>query len=133
MDRMVKTVIGGRECWLNYSVEVMFDMAEKYGTIQKALELMEQDNREAFDTMRWFAVRMANDGELCRREQGYDASPMLEEKAVSLRMDPMEYVRLKGDVWKAIVRGYHREVEDKNRAVDFGLQELEAKKAEAGA
>lgn len=133
MDKMVKTVIGGRESWLNYSVEVMFDMAEKYGTIQNALELMQKDSREAFEVLRWFAVKMANDGELCRREQGFDPSPMLEEKKVSLRMKPVEYAALKEDVTKAVIRGYQRELQDESGEVDFGLQELEAKKPEAGA
>lgn len=133
MDRMVTAVIAGKERCLNYSVEVMFDMAEKFGTIQPALEAVQEDGREAFEVVRWFAVKMANDGELCRREAGYDPLPLVQESDISPRMSPYEYETLRAAVVDAIGAGYRREIEDENSERDLGLEELKAKKPKAGA
>lgn len=132
MDRIVKAMIKGQERALNYSVEVMFAMMEKYGSIKTALELMEKNDKEGFEAVRWFAVAMANDGELCRREEGQEPLPMVKEKDVSIRMKPLEYKALREAVTEAIVLGYQREAEDPEEETDLGLAELEAKKEEAG-
>jgi len=130
MDRTITAKIADEERPLNYSVEVMFDMSEKFGDIKAALDTLEQNNKAGFEALRWFAIRMANDGELCRRECGYDPLPMLKESDISLRMSPLDYGILKAAVVDAIVLGYRRECEGEE--VDVGLQELESKKAKAG-
>lgn len=132
MDRMTTAVICGRNHELNYSIEVMFNMREKFGTIQNALDIISQDDMPSFEATRWFAMQMANDAELCRREAGYDHQPMLTEQDISLRMSPLEYEELKGSVVQAIILGYKRELEDGDEETDIGLEELRAKKAEAG-
>lgn len=134
MDRMTKAVINGTERNLNYSVAVMFDMTDKFGNIRAALETIAEESKEGFDALRWFAVAMANDGELCRRELGYDPRPMMEESDLSMRtMSPLEYASLQGAVVEAINRGYLREVTDgEEQEIDLGLEELQAKKVEAG-
>lgn len=134
MNRMIKTVINGKERYLNYSIEIMFEVERKYGGVNNALNLIEAENAEAFDAVRWFAVKMANDGELCRRSEGYDHCPMLEMDDITARMHPLEYSELKGAVVKAIIAGYEREVaDDDTKEIDIGLAELNEKKAKAGA
>ena len=73
---------------------------------------------------------MVNDGELCRREAGYEHMSMLEENAISLRMSPLEYELLREKVVHAINLAYTREVEDDGE-IDLGLMELNEKKADA--
>ncbi len=134
MDRMVTTCINGEPRELNYSVEVMFDVVDRFGTINKALEMIERDGLEAFEVVKWFALRMANDAELCRRDAGYDHKPMLDQSAISLRIRPIDYELLKGAVVEAISRGYTRESTGTDqKEVDLGLAELQEKKAKAGA
>lgn len=134
MDRMILANIGGVSRHLNYSIEVMFNMREKYGTIDAALGIIEQDNMAAFDAVRWFAIQMANDAELCRRDAGYDHSPILTEAAITPHISPLEYEELRGAVVQAISIGYRRENGgDEDKETDLGLAELQAKKAEAGA
>ncbi len=116
---------------MNYSIEVMFDVSEKYGNIKDALSILGKNDREGFEALRWFAVKMANDGELVRREQGYDKLPMLTEKDVTLRMAPLDYEALKSAVVEAITRGYTRETADPDEEVDVGLSELNEKKTKA--
>ncbi len=132
MNRMVLTQIAGVQRHLTFSISCMFDMQEQYGNIQKSLEIIQADNRDAFDAVRWFAVRMANEGELCRRNAGYEPLPMAEEKDIASTMSPYEYAQLRDAVVDAIAAGYKREVKD-DKETDLGLEELNAKKTEAGA
>ena len=108
----------------------MFNMRDKFETIQKALDIIAQDGKEAFEAVKWFAIQMANDAELCRRDAGYDSQPMVQENDISIRMRPLEYEELKASVVDAITLGYRREIEDEEET-DVGLAELQAKKAEA--
>lgn len=129
MDRITEVVIGGVKYHLNYSIAVMFDVVDKYGNINAAFDILAPDNRESFEALRWFFVKMANDAELCRRAAGYDRGPMLEEKDITLRMSPLDYALMKAAVIDAVNRGYMREVEaGDDQDIDLGLEELRAKK-----
>ena len=133
MDRMITTPINGVDRELNYSIEVMFNMADRFGNIQKALDIIEQDGLAGFEAVRWFAIQMANDAELCRRDAGYEPRPMLTENVITPRIKPLDYEILKENVVNAIVLGYRRDLpEAQDEEVDLGLAELRAKKATAG-
>lgn len=132
MDRITTAMIGGEMRPLNYSIEVMFNVAERFGNIQKALEILEKDSLEAFDAVKWFAIQMANDAELCRREEGYDPWPMLSDKDLTARIKPLEFEELRAAVVEAIQLGYQRDIEEPDKETDLGLAELQAKKAPAG-
>lgn len=132
MDAMITAVINGKIKPLHYSIEVMFAVNEKYGSVQNALDVLQHDNREGFDCLRYLAVAMANDAELCRRAEGYDSQPMTAPEEISTRMDPIMYIELKNAVTQAIGLGYKRELDDENKETDLGLLELQ-KKEEAGA
>lgn len=132
MDNMITAMINGEERPLNYSIEIMFKVNEKYGGVNQALDAIEGDTRESIQELRWFAVELANDGELCRREAGLDHRAMLTMDDISMRMNPLDYIVLKKAVVDAIVFGYRREV-DSAEEIDLGLAELNEKKAPAGA
>lgn len=131
MDHMVLATINGEDRWLNFSVAVMFDMNDRYGNLEKALNALEGNGKDGFEAVRWFAIQMANDAELCRRDQGYDPHPMLSEADISIRMQPLAYAMLKSAIVEAITQGFQRETSTKGE-IDLGLEELRAKKAEAG-
>lgn len=130
MDRMTTAVINGEERELNYSIEVMFNMTDKYSSISNALDIIGAGGKEGFEAVRWFAVQMANDAELCRRAAGYDPKPMLTMDSITLRMRPIDFEALTNAVVNSIAHGYRRE-SDKDEEIDLGLAELNAKKAEA--
>lgn len=133
MDRIIKTTIAGIERQLCYSVSVMFDMTDKYGNIQKALDIIQNDGRDSFDAVKWFAIKMANEGELCRRDAGYDPLPMVTEKDISPHMAPIDYAVLRAAVVDAIGIGYRRDIDDdEEEEKDLGLEELTEKKTKAG-
>lgn len=132
MDNMIIAVINGEERPLNYSVEIMFKVNEKYGGVNAALDAIEAESVEAAANVCWLAIELANDGELCRRIAGHTPRKMLGDKDVSLRMSPMEYIDLKEKVIQAIHAGYRRETASE-KEVDLGLAELNEKKARVGA
>ena len=131
MDRMICVEINGVKRPLNYSTEVLFDVNDRFGSFDAAAELLDRDDREAFETVKWFAIHMANDAELCRREEGYDSMPMLEDADISPHMKVYEFLELKAAVVKAIELGYFREVENPEKEIDLGLQEIKSKKGKA--
>lgn len=132
MDRVIQAKVNGREVTLNYSVEVMFSMTDKFGNLQTATDLMAKDTRESFETYKWFFITMANDGELMRRAEGYDPQPMLKDSDITMHMKPIDFEMLKQAVTDAITAGYVSESQHEASEVDEGLQELEQKKTNIG-
>lgn len=128
MDKMIPVVIAGRERLLNYSIEVMFDVNEKFGSVNTLFDLMQQNTRDGFEATKWLVLRMANDGELCRRAEGYDAAPMLTNDDISARIRPVDFADLVAAATDAVRLGYQRENQDEDQEVDIGLEELNAKK-----
>lgn len=134
MDRMTSATIGDKKVFFNFSMAVMFDMMDKFKSLECALNAVESDNRDGYEAVIWFAVHMAEDAELCRRNLGYSPKTFLSEDDISLRkLRPLEYAELREAVVNAITLGYNRELpgaEDEER--DLGLEELQAKKMKAG-
>lgn len=132
MEKCILAFFAGKQRPLHYSIATMFKVNEKFGSAEGALNELMKDDNEGFEVMRFLAVLMANDAELCRRAEGYDPIPMLTVDDVTTRMTPGEYVGLKNAISKAIGLGYRRENEEENDEVDLGLLELK-KNSEAGA
>lgn len=132
MDHMITAIINGEERPLNYSVEIMFKVNEKFGGVNQALDALERETTKGLKDLCWLAVELANDGELCRREKGLDPKTFLTMKDFSPRMSPLTYILLKSNVISAIRAGYKRETENEEE-IDLGLAELNEKKAPAGA
>ena len=134
MDKMVLAEINGRQYPLHYSVDVMFEALDRFKDINTALDVISGDGIAAFEATQWLAVKLANDGELCRREAGYEPVAMLQASDITTRMTPIAFAALKSAVVDAILVGYGREVSDETgQERDLGLEELEAKKTMAGA
>lgn len=128
MDRMIEVNLGGERRYLNFSVEVMFDMEDVFGSLDAAMDLLKQNGREGFEAFQWFFIHMANDAELARRAEGYDPMPMLKADDILTHLHPLEYMELVGAVVNAINAGYTREKAGKDNEVDIGLEELRQKK-----
>ncbi len=133
MDDPIILRFKGEDRPLWYSCEVMFDAVERFGNVAKMLDVLNRNTAEGFEAVRWLAVKLINDGELCRREEGYDKLPMVKEKELSLRMRPADFEMIRAGVIGAITKGYRRELTAEEKERDLGLEELESKKAEAGA
>lgn len=130
MDKMIYANINGKERPLHYSIEVMFEVNEKYGSVTDVIELLGRDNKDGFECLKTLTVLMANDAELCRRAEGYDKGELLKPKDINIQMKPIEYLTLKNAVAQAIEQGYKQEIPDDSET-DLGLLEL-GKKEIAG-
>ena len=134
MDRSVEITLGRKHCRLCYSILALFDTAERYGSVQRALELLQSDGPDALEAVRWFAVRLSREGAACARLLGEEAPDSLSGEDVPDVISPWEFVRLREAVAEAIGLGYQREVpEREGRERDLGLEELTEKKERAGA
>lgn len=131
MDTMIYAVIKDKVKPMHYSIDVMFRVNEKYGTISAALETLEKNDREGFEVLRTLVTLMVNDAELCRRAEGYDPSELITEKDIPIRLKPIDVLNLKQAVADTISAGYKQEHSQENEEVDLGLLELQ-KKEEAG-
>lgn len=133
MDRIIQTKFGDRDVYLNYSIEVMFEVIEKYGDVKQALTLIGKDNKEGFAVTRHIGLMMARDGELCRRAAGLDPEHIIGTAEICEHISPYDYALFRDAVVEAIVAGYNRESKDEAGDVDVGLQQLNQKKTDGAA
>jgi len=128
--KSVKITLGGREYYLLFNGEAMFRLQDLYGE-KPIFEVLAPNDRTAFGELCKVLAILAEQGELARRQLGYDKGPMLTEEQVRALITPIEVLSLKMEVFKAVARGYGREIEDTSGAVDLVLAELEKKEEPA--
>ena len=133
MDPHVEFDYRGRRVTLLYSMDVLFDASEKFGTVRDMLDLLGRESREGVEAVRWLILRMAHEGELARRENGETPQPDLPADWIPVRIRPAEYLLLRDACMQAVEQGYRREEQDDEETeIDEGLAELQAKKAGDG-
>lgn len=126
--RAVRFELAGRERYLCFTVEAMFQLEERFGGTRELIDTMSANTRDGFAAACKAAAILAEQGELARRQMGYTPQPILEEDGVSASLAPADLARLKLAVTSAITLGYGREVEPENDEVDLGLAELNEQK-----
>lgn len=126
--KSVKINLAGRVRYLAFTGEAMFQMRDKFGGTSQLLEDMKADTREGFSIACEAAAILAEQGELVRRNFGYDPEPIPTTAEIAATSAPSEIVALKLAIPAAISLGYGREVEPENDEVDLGLAELNTQK-----
>ena len=126
--KAVKIALAGRERHLAFTVEAMFQMEEAFGGTAELSDILMRNDRESFSAACKAAVILAEQGELARRQMGYESAPLLSEEDAAATMDPAGLVALKAAVLSAITLGYGREIQPENDEVDLGLAELNEQK-----
>ena len=115
--KAVKINLAGRVRYLAFTGEAMFQMRDKFGGTSKLLEDMKADTREGFSIACEAAALLAEQGELVRRNFGYDPEPILDAATIAATAAPSEIVSLKLAIPAAISLGYGREHAPANLAV----------------
>ena len=131
MDKMCSAPVAGKYRPLLFSMEVMFDTAAKFGSMADCFDALEREDRAGTEAICWMMTRLVNEGEAYRRDAGFDPDKLFAQGEITINT-PAWYRIYKQAVLKAIELGYTREVEDPDEEVDLVLQEIKAKKAEAG-
>ena len=126
--KAVKLPLAGRERYLCFTVEAMFQLQDLYGDSNNLMELIQANTREGFAAACKAAEVLAEQGELARRSLGYDPEPMVSAEAIAATTSPSDIVTLKLLIPRVISLGYGREVEPENNEVDLGLAELSEQK-----
>ena len=107
----------------------MFRIEEEFGGTKNLTELIADNSREGLSALCTAAAILAEQGELARRQMGYELEPMMDAAAVSASIiHPADLAKLRTAVVNAITLGYGREVEPENDEVDLGLADLDEQK-----
>lgn len=126
--KAVKLTLAGRERYLTFTVEAMFQIQEQFGGPSELIEAVQDSGRAGFSAACKAAAILAEQGELARRSLGYDPEPIADEAAIAASLSPGEVAALKLAVPAAMSLGFGREVEPDDDEVDLGLAELNAQK-----
>lgn len=125
--RVLKVKIGGQTYRLCLNGAALFDIYDKYGTKGFITDPMKGNTRKAFAATCWFFAKLAEQGELVRRHQGYDKQPIQLPEYFQTFFTPADVLTARQAVSQAVQLGFARDVEDQDEEVDLGLQELEKK------
>lgn len=126
--KAVKITLAGRERYLAFTGEAMFQIQEKFGGAPGLLDTMKGNTREAFAAACEAAAILAEQGELARRHLGYDKAPIIDADTIAATTAPSGIAALKLAIPAAIELGYGREVVEENDEIDLGLAELNEQK-----
>lgn len=126
--KAIKLTLAGRERYLAFTVEAMFQLEERFGGTQELIEAVSANSREGFLAACQAVAVLAEQGELARRHMGYDSAPMPSAEDIASTTAPSGIPELKMAVTSAIALGFGREIDPENDEVDLGLAELDGQK-----
>lgn len=126
--RTVEFELNGQVWHLYLNGAVLCEIYEKYGAEKSALDPIQGEGKAAFDAVCWYLTRLAAQGELLRRWQGCEKGPLPTEAAFRLLLGPLDVMRAKGAITRAVAAGFGRQVKGEAKEIDLGLLELEQKK-----
>lgn len=128
MQRCVKYKFCSRELWLMYNGAAMFDIYDKYPTLEELFEAVLKNTRESTDKLLDVFMILAENGEAARKYIGYDTDKLPEKAELAALSAADDLGRMRDAVVNAISAGLGREVTHEDEEIDLGLEELEAKK-----
>nr|DAW63824.1 MAG TPA: hypothetical protein [Caudoviricetes sp.] len=125
--KAIRVEISGKAYFLVFNGAAMFAFDDEFGGYNAYFEQTKDGGRAAFGLICKAAAILSEQGELVRRELGYDNAPMLTTESALVLATPMDMIALRKAVMDAIVAGFDREVSN-DGYIDLGLMELEQKK-----
>lgn len=120
----VEAVFQGETYHLLFNGNAMFSVQELFGDAEMT-EAIFAPTVDGMDALAKAFCLLAEQGELARRYDGYDAKDIPDAERVRLMARPVDLPGLRAAVMKAILKGYGREVEEAE--TDIGLAELQKK------
>lgn len=117
----------GQTYHLLCNAAALFDAYDHFGTQGEILDHITGTTRESFNATCWLLVKLAQQGELLRRYQGEDPSPMLTYEQAVKCLSPVDLVQARGCIREAFSAGFDREEAPEDEEIDLGLLELQKK------
>ena len=118
---------GGVTYHLLLNGAALFDIYEKFGSKGFVLDHIKGSDKKSFGPTCWILAKLAEQGELLRRYQGYDKGPIPTEETFLLNLSPLEVPLAKDAIARAVQEGFRREEGPAKKEVDKGLLEIEKK------
>lgn len=123
----------GKELRLCYNGAAMFDLWDIFGQEKPILEHIEPNTKSGFNATCVMLAKLAEQGELVRRYQGFEPQAMPNIRELMAVLSPADVLAAKRFVSAAIAEGLKMEAQIRRSETDLGLVELEqSKKANAG-
>lgn len=121
----VEAAFQGHTYHLLFNGHAMFAVQELFGE-RELSDVIFTQTAEGLDALVTVFCMLAEQGELARRYEGYDAGGLPDAEQLRLAVMPADLPGLRGAVMKAILKGYGREIEEEE--TDLGLAELQKKR-----
>lgn len=126
--KAVKIKIAGKIHYLAFTGEALFAIRDTFGGASALLEAIKPDTRESFKALCSAAALLTEQGELARRDMGYDPEGVVPADALERVLMPSDILALKLAIPRAIELGFGREVKSESDEIDLDLAELGQKK-----
>ena len=117
---------------LSFTAEALFTVYDKFGYTSDILETTKalEPCLEGWKNCCWLAALMASQGELQRRNQGYDRQRMLTMEELRTGFMAAESNLLREAVRDALVQGFQRDVPEPDTEAEVNLVLLEREESE---
>ncbi len=106
-----------------YNAAAHFAAMDKYP--DGLIEAITKTGTEGFEALCWALEELSTQGELVRRDMGYDKGPIIKAEQAKTNLLPYEIMGAKQVVLDAIVRGIN--VPEETKVIDEVLMEIQKK------
>lgn len=123
--KTVKYELCGQTLHLRLTSAALYDIYDAYQP-ESSFDPISAGGRQGFEAVCWYLQKLAEQGELTRRWEGFEPSEIPTVEQLRLLMTPADLPRAKLALIRAMNMGFGREIEDEE-PVDLGLVEFEKK------
>jgi hypothetical protein len=106
-----------------------YNASAHFATLDKfpngLIEEITKSGLEGFEALCWALEELSTQGELVRRDMGYDKGPIIKAEQAKTMLLPYEIMGAKQLILDAIIRGIN--VPDESKEIDEVLMELQKK------
>lgn len=125
--RTVEFPFQGNVYYLCLNGAALFEIYEHFGTKGSVLDHIRGNGKKPFLAVCWMLSKLAEQGELVRRFQGYDHGTFPTEQMFRTMLAPLDVPRAKSAISEAYRLGFQQEEAPEKKRVDLGLLELQKK------
>ena len=124
---MVPYAFQGTTYHLLMNAAALFDIYEAYGSKGFVTDHIRGTGKKSFQNTCFFLAKLAEQGELYRRYQGYDKGPIPTQELFLRGLSPTDVPQAKKAIAQAVEAGFSREEAPEQKEIDVGLLELQKK------
>lgn len=122
--RCIEFKAAGETWYLCMNGAALMDTYEHFGEDKPVLEHIAGTGKKAYEATCWLLAKLAEQGELVRRYQGFDAGKFPSEMRFKTLLSPREIPLAKVAIRQTVELGFRMQ-QVQETGVDLGLQELE--------